>query len=101
MSHFGESKFNKKKADYRKAFFYSYPLPGNVSLDVKNPIAERREKTVSYLVCQTVCVFCIDTMFSAQPNMVVLPNLTWLSLKQAGTMAHDCFLLRHTDWYYV
>lgn len=48
------------------------------------------KKSVCYLVCQTVCVFYIDTTLSAQPNMLALPNLTWPSVKQAGTMAYDC-----------
>ena len=64
-----------------------------MSLDVKKTIEERKKmkkKVVCYLVCQTVCVFYIDTTLSAQPNMAALPNLTWLSVKQAGTLAYDC-----------
>ncbi len=65
-----------------------------MSLDVlKRQLKRKWEKNVCYLVCQTVCVFYIDTTLSAQPNMVALPNLTWLSVKQAGTMAYDCCLV--------
>lgn len=101
MSHFGESKFNKKTLTIGRLFSIHILCQEMYPLMLKTQLQRGGKKTVSYLVCQTVCVFCIDTMFSSQPNMVVLPNLTWLSLKQAGTMAHDCFLLRHTDWYYV
>lgn len=62
-------------------------------LMLKRQLKRGRKKNVCYLVCQTVCVFYIDTTLSTQPNMVALPNLTWLSVKQAGTMAYDCFLV--------
>lgn len=59
-------------------------------LDVQKTIHERRteeKKVICYLVCQTLCVFYIDTTPSAQPNMVALPSLAWLSVKQAGILA--------------
>lgn len=74
----------------------------HVPCDVKKKIEERKKKKiVCYLVCQSVCVFYVDTTLRAEPNMVALPNLTWLSVKQAGTLAYDCFLLCHLDWCFV
>lgn len=96
MSHFRETKFNKKKkknSSLKEGFFSNPILCLETCPLMLKTKCRVEEKNVCYLPCQTVCVFYIDTILRTQPNMVALPNLTWLSVKQDGTMAYDWYFL--------
>lgn len=83
----------KKNSSLKEGFFSNPILCLETCPLMLKPNCREEEKNVCYLACQTVCVFYIDTILRAQPNMVALPNLTWLSVKQAGTMAYDWYFL--------
>lgn len=101
MSHFGGTKFNNKQPREREDLVliiaFAWQHAPWCSKDNSREKDGGKKKVICYLACQTVCVFYIDTTPSAQPNMVALPSLAWLSVKQAGILAGiwQCFLLCH------
>lgn len=62
----------------------------------KEPSWRAGETNVYCSLCQVAC--CIVRWYKTQPKMAVLPNLAWLSVKQAGVTAYDWLFCVLTLW---